>query len=104
MNAHKIKNALDSAIKAHQELAVVGNFSTRLDDGDDYLFLIWECEEKDWNSDWYGDEPWTKEGGNKIIESSGVGEPNDSGIDYYTDKYGDAVIQHWVKYQVKEEE
>ena len=70
--------------------------------GNGYVQLVWTCDEgDDGASDMYGDEPWSKWGGNEIVESAAMPSPDDSGCDGYTDEYGDAMICQWSEWKVE---
>lgn len=65
--------------------------------------LVWSCEAAD-VPEMSGDEPWTKWGGNAIIEASGARQPDDSGSEGYTDKYGDEIVSQWVQWSFPDAE
>lgn len=101
---NEMQYALESAIKNHEALAILGNFHATLNGDMDQIFLTWEINSEEWPEDWCSDEPFSKEGGNQIIKESLLGEPDDSGIDSFIDKYGDDVIQHWVMWRVQNDQ
>lgn len=68
--------------------------------GEDYVQLVWTADEAE-TGEMYGDEPLSEWGGNAIIKASGLPEFDDSGIDSYTDRYGDPVVSQWVQWNVE---
>lgn len=93
--------ALESAISGSGHPGVPGTWS--VNSGDGYVQLVWSCEAAD-VPEMSGDEPWTKWGGNAIIEASGARQPDDSGSEGYTDKYGDEIVSQWVQWSFPDAE
>lgn len=86
--------ALNAAINAYVE-DVPGTW--KVSSGEGYIQLVWECEAAE-TGEMYGDEPWSKWGGNQIIEAAGAPDFNDSGCDSYTDRFGDNITAQWVQW------
>lgn len=100
MTKQELATALEKAIAAHESDDAPGTWSAY--DGDGYVQLIWTCNESDVPEEMYGDEPWSQWGGDKIMEAAGVPQQDDSGVDSYTDKYGDAVVAQWVQWDMSD--
>ena len=58
----------------------------------DRVMLVWTCVKADWPVVWYGDEPWTKQGGDELITIAGT-EPDKWGIDSDYD-----TLAHWAQW------
>jgi len=99
MTKTDLVKAIETAIEAHFSSAdFPGEWSVNF--GDDYVQLVWTCDVSE-GPEMYGDEPWNEWGGNAIIEASGLHLFDDSGIDSYTDRYGDPVVSQWVQWNVE---
>ena len=92
INIEKIKSLAEAATPS------LGNWKVD-DSSEGCVFLSWACEESKWPSNYYGDEAWSKHGGNEIVAAIGE-EPDDSGIDRYTDSHGDDMLSHWVMWEI----
>ena len=87
-------------IKAMAEAATPSLGNWKADDSSEgRVFLLWTCEESEWPSDYCGDEAWSRHGGDEIVAAIGE-EPDDSGIDRYTDKHGNDIACHWVMWEI----
>lgn len=91
------KTELETAIAA---TATSGPGTWSVNSGEGYVMLVWTADEAE-TGEMYGDEPWSEWGGNAIIEAAGLQQFDDSGIDGYTDRYGDPVVSQWVQWNVE---
>ena len=98
MTKTDLVKAIETAIEAHEDVDVPGTWSVF--SGDDYVQLVWTCDTAE-APEMYGDEPWSEWGGNAIIAAAGLPRFDDSGVDGYTDHYGDPVVSQWVQWNVE---
>ena len=99
MTKTDLVKAIETAIEAHFASAdFPGEWSVNF--GDDYVQLVWTCAAAA-APEMYGDAPWSEWGGNAIIEAAGLQQFDNSGIDGYTDRYGDPVVSQWVQWNVE---
>lgn len=94
----QILAALEAAVD--QITPAVGKWVIR--SGTDYVQLVWTCD-KDATDEMFGDEPWSEWGGNAIIAAASLPDPDDSGTDTYTDKFGEDVVTQWAQRDVCED-
>lgn len=91
-----LKN-LQAAIEEFKDIA--GPVIFKAEDSDGTIMLVAEYSENDSPEGApLNDEPWKVYGGDKIIERSGLTQL-DAGMDRYTDKHGDEMIEQWVTFK-----
>ena len=93
----KMLAALEAAVD--QTMPAVGKWS--INSGDEYVQLVWTGDKGTATDEMFGDEPWAEWGGNAIIAAASLPDPDDSGVDGYTDKYGDDVVVQWAQWSVE---
>lgn len=102
MDRQDVILTLEAAVNAYKK-DTPGSW--RVYDSNTCVQLAWDCEQDDPNiSGMRGGEPWELWGGNEIITIAGMPEPNNSGVDGFPDKYGDAMICEWVQWNFEDNE
>ena len=92
MKTAQMQQSLEAAIAKHANADFPGAW--KVEAGDGYVMLVWSCDEGE-APKMYGDEPWSDWGGNAIIESADIGDPDDSGCDGC-----EAMVFQWVQWNV----
>jgi len=99
-----IETRLKAAVAASARRGISPIGAWRVETDDETVFLIWECAESDWPEEEFivrnwpeeacGDEPWSDWGGDAIIATAGIGEPDDAGIDQ-----DGGSVTHWAMWK-----
>lgn len=68
--------------------------------GPGYVQIVWGVVADDMD-EVLGDKPWTEWGGNSIIWNADMPDPDDTGVDTYTDKHGDDIVTQWAQWNIE---